>query len=453
MEAFVKKLIIVIVICYYAVAGIAQTHSQNLVKIAPAALRSDFALLSDTMRKVHPGMYRYNSKAAVDRVFDSCYAAITDSMTIPQFYMLVNFATASVEDGHTHVNLPKNVISNIAANIKLLPVITALIHNRAYVYCCSDTALKGAELLTINGRTVPGVINEMFKYIASDAGIQSRKNWEIGDGFTLLYNILYGNADSFAITYKKNGGHIKRTTLQAGYYKNFACQPAFTKPAKYLQLSYRPGNIAVLTIKSFFDVFLQQTGENFSAFLDSAFNDIRTKNIKRLLVDIRGNQGGNDGNGILLYSYLVQQPFMYYEAQETVSEKFKADDDHGNLKLQQPKSNSYAGKVFVLADGRSFSVSAEFAAMIRGNKRGVMIGEEVGGGYFGNTSGGDAEFDLPNTGLSCRIPLVKYSSAVTKQANKGNTILPDYPVYYTVQDLINKTDSQLNEALHIAAEK
>jgi len=140
---------------------------------------------------------------------------------------------------------------------------------------------------------------------------------------------------------------------------------------------------------------------------------------------------------------------MYYASQETVSDKFAADDNHPNLKSQQPKQNSYAGKVYILADGRSFSAAAEFSAIARSNKRALFIGEEVGGGYYGNTSGDDAFITLPNSQLSCRIPLVKYTLAVKQDANKGNGILPEYPVYPTINDFINHTDSQLDSALSI----
>ena len=54
--------------------------------------------------------------------------------------------------------------------------------------------------------------------------------------------------------------------------------------------------------------------------------------------------------------------------------------DHPNLALQQPKSNNYKSKIFVLADGRSFSASAEFSSIVKTNNRGKFIGEECGGG-------------------------------------------------------------------------
>ena len=45
----------------------------------------------------------------------------------------------------------------------------------------------------------------------------------------------------------------------------------------------------------------------------------------------------------------------------------------------------------------SFFGVAEFAATARSNNRTKFIGEECGGGYYGNSSGDEAMVTLPNT--------------------------------------------------------
>jgi C-terminal processing protease CtpA/Prc len=149
----------------------------------------------------------------------------------------------------------------------------------------------------------------------------------LNESFPLLFNILYGTKDNYNVSYKTQSGEIKTATLQADTLKNILCPPPFSRPKKYLQLTYESKDVAVLSVKTFFDGFLKQTGEEISSkFLDSAFTDIKNNKIKKLLIDIRGNQGGNDGNGELLYSYLTAKPFMYYSSQETNTEKFSPKD-------------------------------------------------------------------------------------------------------------------------------
>jgi hypothetical protein len=421
-----------------------------LQKIAPDALRSDFLLLRDSLQKRHPSLYRFNSKAMIDHILDSCQGSIRDSMTVGQFYLLTSFVIASIGDGHANCRLSGPMMNNFMRNGKVFPAMVLFIHERAYVFCCKQNdGLAGAELLSINGRSMEEIIRRLYRYISTDGNIQSRRNWEMPEFFHLLYSMVYGMEGSYVVTCKTPGGEVRTVTLQADHLHDFICANPFPRPSRYLQLSYTSDNIAILKIGTFFDGFLQQTGENFTSFLDSAFNDIKARKVKKLVIDGRRNQGGNDHNGDILYSYLTQRPFMYYATREMVSGKVPESQDH-ELSLHLPKENSYSGKVYFLMDGRSFSATAEFSAIARSNRRGEFIGEETGGAYCGNTSGGELMLSLPNTQISCRIPLVRYTMAVKENKYMDRGVIPDHVVYPMVSDVIAHKDGQMEYTLQLA---
>ena len=171
-----------------------------------------------------------------------------------------------------------------------------------------------------------------------------------------------------------------------------------------------------------------------------------------MIIDVRSNQGGNDGNGEILYSYLTSKPFRYYASQETVTEKF-LDSNNVNLILQQPDKNNFSGEVFVLINGRSFSGVAEFASVVKTNQRGLFIGEECGGGYYGNTSGNEVHVTLPASQIDVRIPVVKYTMAVKKLPRRENGIVPDFIYYHSISDIAENKDSQIDYALKIVIGK
>jgi hypothetical protein len=443
------KILSFIFACVITTCSFAQTGNYQLEKIAPALLRQDLSLLRDTMQKIHPGLYVYKSKATIDRMFDSCFATIQDSMTVADFYALTRFVIASIGDGHTNCRLSNQVIDDYYNNVKVFPAMIMFIHNRAFVFCCKqNTSLTEVELLAINNHSLKEIIQRLFMYVQSDGFIQSHKNWELPEDFQLLYNILYGANSIYSITYKTKSGEIKHTTLQADIIKNVFCTSQFPRPTKYLQLTYKPTNIAVLTIKSFYNDFLKQNGENFITFLDSAFTDIKNKKVHKLLIDIRSNQGGNDENGELLYSYLTSKSFMYYADQSTIDDHYMPQK-HPELAVQKPKENNFKGKVCVLVNGRSFSASAEFSSIVKTNDRGKFIGEECGGGYYGNTSGAETYLALPNTQITARIPMVKYTMAVKKIGTGVWSVKPDYPVYTTISDIVEKKDRQLDYSIDI----
>lgn len=417
------------------------------------ALRTDFEFMTDTLRKVHGALYRYEKKPALDQQFDSCLRSIKDSMTLADFYALTRFAVTAVRDGHTNCRLPESAEKEYFDSVNVFPAMVMFIHNRSYILCCKQNdSLSKSELISIDGHNMDAVIERLFNYIPSDGHIDSRKNWEMPEQFQLLYGSLYGFHDRFTVCYKTLTGEIHSTVLSAQHIKNILCADPFPRPTHYLRLSFPSNSMAVLTIKTFLDEFLQNTGENFASFLDSAFRVLNEKKIAKLIIDLRSNQGGNDGNGWLLYSHLTEKPFMYYASKGTVSEIY-SPKDHPELTIHQPHNNNYTGKVFVLENGRSFSASAEFASIVKTNQRGIFIGEECGGAYEGNTSGSENMVILPYSQITVRIPLVKYTMAVKPINPADRGVIPDFIFYQPITDIADHTDVQLIYALSVADKK
>lgn len=71
-----------------------------------------------------------------------------------------------------------------------------------------------------------------------------------------------------------------------------------------------PNQTAYLKVSSFFKGLIEQFGQKYEPFLDSTFSDIRSKNIRNLIIDVRNNEGGGDGYDFLLLSFLVNTPII-----------------------------------------------------------------------------------------------------------------------------------------------
>jgi len=123
---------------------------------------------------------------------------------------------------------------------------------------------------------------------------------------------------------------------------------------------------------------------------------------------------------------------------------------HPNWGEQQPSQPTFAGTVLILINGGSFSTTSEFLSQAHFHKRATFIGEESGGGYYGNSSGAMPAVTLPNTKVLVRVPLVTYYMAVSgyKDANRG--IIPDHAVRYSIEELLAGTDKELAVALDLA---
>ena len=196
------------------------------------------------------------------------------------------------------------------------------------------------------------------------------------------------------------------------------------------------GRIAVLKVYGFGD----EKGEKpLSALLQEAFEKIHERNSSSLIIDVRDNGGGQDVLGKQLLSYLLYEPFMYYDylvinalsfdflkyckhatPVPAFAVKLGADGKfhqvtHPNWGMQQPGDPTFRGRVFVLMNGGSFSTTCEFLSNLHYRHRAVFIGSEPGGAYYGNTSGYTADVVLPNSKLQIDVPLTTYNLAA-----KGN---------------------------------
>jgi len=222
------------------------------------------------------------------------------------------------------------------------------------------------------------------------------------------------------------------------------------------------------------DVFVSPENQ-FEEFLKSSFNELKTKNISHLILDLRDNEGGMDRFGARLYAWLTNKPFRYYDHLSVSSmppysfakfaslpeelDQLKAFiqkegnsyvfTQHPNLGIQQPEPNSFTGKLYVLQNGRSLSVTSEFVTIVRDNNRGVFLGEESGGALIGNNSGGFAMIKLPNTHLGLDIPLLGYYMYLQQQHEQARGILPEHPVNISVSDILQRKDPVLEKALQL----
>ncbi|MEP7001794.1 MAG: S41 family peptidase, partial [bacterium] len=216
-------------------------------------------------------------------------------------------------------------------------------------------------------------------------------------------------------------------------------------------------------------------GQDYPRSIDSIFGVLRERGTKALVLDLRGNGGGVDMYGAQLVSQFVDKPFRYFDRIHltTIKPSFAtwlprtfdetrngtvADPSggflvtpalHPGVAEQSPAANAFAGRLFVLIDGGSFSTTADVTAKLRDLGRATFIGEETAGAYEGNTSGLNALVVLPNSGLRLKVQMYGYWNAVSPR-EKGRGTLPDHVVPERVANLLRGIDAGLDSALTLA---
>jgi len=207
----------------------------------------------------------------------------------------------------------------------------------------------------------------------------------------------------------KDDKSAKKVTTVAGLdfktYKNFFY--GRNKLEAPLVFKYLKKDVAYLRISSFLKWHRDRFKQNFYTLYDSIFNELKVRRTQNLILDLRNNEGG-DGTGEKLLTYLLTKSYKHFGSAELKftgyppvvdylengKELFFADSllDRTNTGMyrlkkaympllgeQQSDSNHYEGNLYVLINGASGSMASVVASFLKGNGRGVFIGEESGG--------------------------------------------------------------------------
>ncbi|RYZ77922.1 MAG: peptidase S41, partial [Proteobacteria bacterium] len=112
------------------------------------------------------------------------------------------------------------------------------------------------------------------------------------------------------------------------------------------------------------------------------------------------------------------------------------------------KNNHFDGKVYVLIGGNSFSATTLFASAIIKQENVTLIGEETGGGAYGNSAWLIPDMTLPETKVRFRLPLFRL--VIDKDLPKnGRGVQPEVFSGPTVDAVRKGADYKLEKAMEL----
>lgn len=424
-----------------AQSGVIGTDVDTYKTYSLAQLQEDFVQLQTTIESKH-GML-FTDKEELAALFETQYALLKDGMSELEFYRVVAPIVSKLNCGHTGIDLSDDFLSNVKKDYgRFLPYEIKVIDGKAYVITnFSSSAIPvRSEILSINGKSINDILDTFLNSLTADGSNLTKKYRMINHSFSDAYFNFIDSPESFIITYKTGSDDII-TEITAPSISQGARDSAIEEFNSSKQQDSSSGpysfeeDYAVLTIETF-NYGNTDSRNEFKASLDSFFSELSERKISNLILDLRGNGGGDLYCAAYLFSYLISEAFPY------LSDDF--DEAAGNAYISDltlpipPAENNFQGQLYVLINGASFSATSQLIALLRYHKIGTLIGEESAGSDILTSFVND--YTLGNTKLKFHCSSLALKVAVTGLI-PGRGIYPDYPISPSIDDYINGTDS------------
>ena len=447
----------------------------------PDSLKRWTTSIMTELAKKHPGFYRYTTKERFDFLIDSTTQSIKDSLNELNFYRKIKPLFAQIGCLHTGVSLSEPYNDFLNSTSTLLPLEVFIDQERRVFvtknYSDNPSIPLSAEILSINDQPIANVLTTLIKAIPADGYNQTEKILLLNHRFAFWYQTMIEVNEHFAVEVRFQE-QIETFAVKGVNKAVFPTMETLESAnAKQLTMDI-VGNTGILTIHSFAKTAIKRNGQQFEKFLKSTFKNLKDQHVENLVIDLRYNSGGTDGNAALLASYFFDKPFRYWEkieVTEAIAEEIKGmyrlffrkpvqkdstylwkkswlTHEFDYYQVQKPAKHNFKGQTYLLTNGLCMSSCSDFIAILAHNKKALVVGQETGGGYQGNTSGMMPKTSIP-TGLSVTVPLQKYTNAVDPKTNVGRGTIPHYILYPSAADWINKKDLEMEFVLKLIAGK
>lgn len=464
----------------------------NLPAYSKNKLLQDFDLLTKSLKEAHTGLYWYSTEKEFDHLVAIQRGKIKDSLNGLQFYNLVSPIVAFTKEDHCDIHISEEIKNHLELQGLFLPFYVKNLGQKTFIVnnlVINGINLKGFQITSIDGLAIENIKSRIYNTFASDGYIKSSKIVFLDDDrFSTQYARVIDQRKTSQITVVNPvNGQEKKVNINSVDFKklkqianNTINEYRFLKPDESpARLKIIDPKIALIKFNTFSNSAYKKAGMNFKDFVDGAFANINKNNIQNLIIDVRENGGGTEGNEDYLFSYLTDKPYHKYKEVELSNFEFSfiaytdfADEaDRKELyeelrnenqrqatgkiarkpNLYVPESlkeNPFLGNIYVLTSGWTYSGGAEFCSLMKEHTAAIFIGQEVGGGYYGNTSGTVLELTLPATKLKIDLPILKFNLDVNK-GTFGRGVIPNYEIVPTFEAYINGKDKETEKAMKL----
>lgn len=490
-----RSLILILTIALLTGCGTGRSSFSPNKKYSPQRLQKDYSIYQQILEDAHPGLYWYTSKDSMDHYFNWGREQLKDSLTEGEFRKVLNYVTAKINCGHTSVRSSKKFLNYLdtVRIARIFPLSLKLWNDTAVVAANldrRDSLLKrGVQVNKINGRSVKEIVDTLFEYISTDGYNTTHKFQALSNRgyFGSLYTSLFGFSDNYSIEYLDSTGLLKNTSIKtyrpsSDTIGRAAMMPVrqVPQPSRKERRERQQNSVRLLKIDSADHVAMMDLnsfgrGYGLKGFFRRSFKALRKNEIGHLIIDVRGNGGGSVTNSTLISRYITDHPFKVGDSLYAITKRKKysryiKNDFFNRLFItfftkrrpdgfhhfryferhyfKPKKRNHFDGQVYIITGGNSFSATTLFASSLIKQDNVTVLGEETGGGAYGNSAWLIPDVTLPETRVRFRLPLFRL--VIDKNYPKnGKGVQPEVESKPTIDAIKRGVDFKLEKAMEL----
>lgn len=455
---------------------------------APAELKADFTAMYEGLKSGAFDLFAFTPRPVMDAAFRHELGRLDRPMTKLQAEIRFEEFAALAHQGHARVGFPyAEWEKRRAAGLRAFPLAIRVVDWRVYV-ARNGSGLSqiapGDELVAMNGQSMQAWLKRAERHVSAETPYMAHSlmEWD----FPCYVWVELGETDGFDIRLRKPGGKLLALRLPARSRPEMRAAEAKAPPALDLGEPLREsrildGGVGYLKPGPFYNAEAKTGAEewdvsSFAAFVDDAFGKFQAARVDRLIVDLRGNPGGDNLFSDRMIAWFAGRPFRFFSEFKVKvspeSTRSNADRLANDAAAAGPVSRQYAqmyagakdgqlvdfvlpmaqprqggrflGKVFLLVDRQSYSNSVSVAALVQDYRFATVIGEETSD--VAAAFGAMEQFRLPNTGIQVGYPKAHIIRPSGDRTVRG--VVPDVAIRVPVVQ--TPADEVLQQAVRIA---
>ena len=447
---------------------------------------SDVGILRQAWETMHPGLYRYNTPSRITERLDRLAAEWATPGSFRDRFAALTRVTASIRCGHTYpspYNVGDAVVARLYPDRSLVPFHFVWIDGRMVVTrdeSAGSLILRGSQITAIDGVATSEILARLLPLARADGSSDAKRVslMEVrGDDryetFDIHLPLVLPIRDVAAFTL--SDGRVIRAGLLTLAERRASAAGGLQRDGDANPWALEKGadGVVRLTMPGW---ALYNSGFAWEAWLGGVMSDLTGDGARGLIVDLRGNEGGEDCGNVIL-SRLIDSDLplsrtrrfvRYRRAPEALlphldtwdrsfldwGDQALGPDARGLYRLTryddgvettriQPQGRRFAGPVVVLCDASNSSATFQFAQAVKDNRLATLLGSTTGGNRRGINGGAFVFLRLPTSGMEVDLPLIA-SFPETPQPDAA--IDPDVFVPTTAADILAGRDSQMAAA-------